>query len=426
MKNRLNQYIDDHKQEIYQLGDALFNSPELGFKEFHTKQIIISYLEDHGLKVDRTFCQSGLSVRIGSGAPHIGLIAEMDAIPTLGHPCASATDNAAHACGHSTQMTSMLAALDAVNQIISDLPGTVTLYFTPAEEFTDMNYRRQAISEGKIRYASGKQNMLVERIFDEEDLLIHLHACSQTDKYHFSIGSRLAGFIYKRITFHGKTAHAAMGPDKGHNALNMCVLFLDAVNMLRETFREEDSVRLHGMIDKGGDTVNSIPSEVVYECYVRTSNFQFLFELNDQIDNVASHCAQALGGSAEIEDTPGYLPLVQSDELNEVLYPNLLQFYPEDQIRHGESSMAAGDVGDIAAFKPLIQYGYCGIGGNLHGADMYIKDPEEVYITQAKVLADTVYDLLADPQKVRKVTEAFKPSMTYDQYIAYLDGKRKG
>ncbi|MCR5067686.1 MAG: hypothetical protein K6A14_06470, partial [Erysipelotrichaceae bacterium] len=84
------------------------------------------------------------------------------------------------------------------------------------------------------------------------------------------------------------------------------------------------------------------------------------------------------------------------------------------------------DVGDIAAFKPLIQYGYCGIGGNLHGADMYIRDAEEVYITQAKVLADTVYDLLADPDKVKKVREGFHPSMTYKQYITYLDGKRKG
>ena len=55
MKNRLNQYIDDHKQEIYQLGDALFNSPELGFKEFHTREIILDYLDKHGLKVERTF-----------------------------------------------------------------------------------------------------------------------------------------------------------------------------------------------------------------------------------------------------------------------------------------------------------------------------------------------------------------------------------
>ncbi len=426
MKKQINDYIDAHSQQIYQLGDALFNCPELGFKEYKTKEILLDYLKSHGLQVDKTYARTGFSVKIGSGKPHIGLIAEMDAIPTLGHPYASKTDNAAHACGHSTQMAITLSALDALNQNLKEIPGTVTLYFTPAEEFTDMNFRRQLIADGELRYPSGKQEMLVNHLLDDEDLLIHLHACSETDKYHFSIGSQLAGFIYKRITFRGKAAHAAMGPDKGRNALNMCVLFLDAINMLRETFREEDSVRLHGMIDKGGDTVNSIPSEVIYECYVRTSNFDFLFDLNEKIDNAASHCAQALGGSAEIEDTPGYLPLIQSAELNEALYPNLLAFCKESEIKHGEISMAAGDVGDISAFKPVIQYGYCGFGGNLHGADMYIKDRQEVYITQAKVVADTVYDLLTDPQKVRKVVEGFKPRMSFEQYIAYLNGKRKG
>ena len=37
MKEIINKYIEDHKEEFYQLGQELFENPELGFKEFKTK-----------------------------------------------------------------------------------------------------------------------------------------------------------------------------------------------------------------------------------------------------------------------------------------------------------------------------------------------------------------------------------------------------
>ena len=187
----------------------------------------------------------------------------------------------------------MLAALDSLNQQIDKLKGTITLFFTPAEEFTDVEYRKQLIAEGKIKYLSGKQNMLVDKLFDDCDLFIHLHS-SSSNEYRFSVNSTLAGFIYKKITFVGKGAHAAVCPDEGVNALNMCSLFINAINMLKETYKEEDMVRVHGIIVKGGDTVNSIPEEVIYECYIRSINPDYLLKLNEIISNAARSCSQAL------------------------------------------------------------------------------------------------------------------------------------
>lgn len=421
MKEIMHQYIDTHKDEIFALGDELFNTPELGFKEFKTKEIIIDYLNKHNLKVTDTYLQTGFSVSIGQGKPHIGLIAELDAIPTLGHPCANKEDNAAHACGHSTQVTIMLAALDCLANNVKDLSGTVTLFFTPAEEFTDMQYRQQLIDQGVIAYASGKQNMLVEHKFDDCDLLIHLHGSGQYHGYHFSIGGTLAGFIYKKITFKGKAAHAAVSPDQGKNALNMCNLFISGLNMLRETFCEKDTVRVHGIITNGGQTVNSIPEEIVYECYVRSSNPEFLQQLSKEVSDCAHHCALALGGEAIVSDTPGYLPLNQSKEINEVIEKNCLQF--SDEIKHGEVSVAAGDVGDISVFKPIVQYGYTGFTGVMHGKDLFVSDKQEVYLTQAKIISDSVYDFLSNPELVKKVVDNYKPSMTYQQYLDYLNQK---
>ena len=81
---------------LYELGDELFRHPELGYKEYTNKKILTKYFEDNGLKVTDLGLHTAFKVSIGSGAPHIGLIAELDAIPTLGHPFANKIDNAAH------------------------------------------------------------------------------------------------------------------------------------------------------------------------------------------------------------------------------------------------------------------------------------------------------------------------------------------
>lgn len=423
MKEILNEYILKHQQETYDLGDKLFTNPELGFKEFKTKEIILDYLKKHNLKVDKEYSITGLSVTIGSGKPHIGLIAEMDAIPTINHPYASKIDNAAHSCGHSTQMAICLAALDSLNQIINKLKGTVTLFFSPAEEFTDIDFRRSLISQGKIKYLSGKENMIADKLFDDIDLFIHLHGSGEYKDHHFSIGSMLSGFTYKIITFKGKAAHAAVSPDKGVNAFNMLALFIDAINMYRETFKEEDMVRFHGLVTKGGTTVNSIPEEVVYQCYCRSVSPTYLLELSKQVNKIASCCSQALNGTVEIQEFPGYFPLVPSKKLGQVVYQNMLNFFEPSEILNNEKSCAAGDVGDISLFKPIIQYGYTGFSGTMHGNNLLIKDPYEVYMIQAQLVADSIYDLLSDHSLVKDIVNDFKPTMTYQQYIDYLDQK---
>ena len=55
LKKQAVSHIEDHKEETLQLGDTLFNNPELGFREFRTGEIIRDYLRSHGLKIDRTF-----------------------------------------------------------------------------------------------------------------------------------------------------------------------------------------------------------------------------------------------------------------------------------------------------------------------------------------------------------------------------------
>ena len=328
MKKAIIQSIDNQVDSIKTLGRNLFNTPELGFKEFKTKQILINNFIENDIHVEKEYFQTGFQVSIGQGKPHIGLIAELDAIPTANHPQSDPETHAAHSCGHSTQTTIMSSALIALHKlnITNHFPGKITLFFTPAEEFTDIAYRRELIKQKKIKYLSGKENMLADHLFDDVDLLIHLHASGEYKGYHFSINSTLAGFIYKTFTFTGKAAHAAVLPHEGINALNAYALFQSASAMLRETYKDEDMVRFHGILTHGGDTVNTIPDKVVYEAYIRACNSQALLDINNKLTNCAIYCSKALGAKCDVKDTPGYLPLDQDRNLSEVLFQNLLHF----------------------------------------------------------------------------------------------------
>lgn len=91
-----------------------------------------------------------------------------------------------------------------------------------------------------------------------------------------SIGESSNGFVGKTVRYIGKTAHAADAPHEGVNALNAACLGLMGINALRETFREQDVVRVHPIITKGGDFVNSVPDDVRLELYVRAKPWMLL------------------------------------------------------------------------------------------------------------------------------------------------------
>ena len=302
-----------------------------------------------------------------------------------------------------------------------DFKGKVTLFFTPGEEYTDIKYREKLIKDKKIRYIGGKINMLEKGLFDDCDIIFHLHAMGE-GSYKYSLDSDLAGFVYKKITFKGRAAHAAVAPHLGINALNAYALFNDAINMLRETFKAKDSVRIHGFISEGGQTVNSIPERVTYECYVRSMDPDALVEISQKVDNAARHCAKALGASASIKTSPGYLPFKQCRELSKYVHEEMLKRVKEEEIEKGVPSMAAGDIGDISIFKPAIQLGYGGFTGIPHGRSFLSTDPDVTYIKTAEIILDSIMDMLNDPDGIMKISDSYKPRMTKKEYKEYING----
>ncbi len=418
-KIELSKIIDKYKEDINFFASKLFDSPELGYKEVKTKKLIIEELSKHNISVTSEYLITGFSVSIGEGKTHIGLIAELDAVVTKNHPNANEIDNAAHSCGHFSQVAIMVYVLIGLKESNVLKSTKVTLFFTPAEEYVDLEYRQNLIKQGKIKHIGGKINMLQEGIFNGVDCIIHLHSMSKG--YAFGYNSSLAGFMYKKIKFLGKASHSAVAPHLGVNALNSFTLFNSALGMLRETFLDNEMTRVHGILTKGGESINAIPSEVVYECYIRSLNYNRIIEISNQLTKTSKHCAQALNGDVEIIDEKGYLPFIPNKNLGNLIYKNMLYFAKEEEIISNELSIASGYVGDVSLFYPMVQFGYSGFSGNFHGCDFKMDDSNRGLIEPCKIVLYSIFDLINDKGRLEEIKSSFKPLMSIEDYLQYLN-----
>jgi len=394
---------------------ALFNTPELGFKEVQTRKQLLEYAETFGLKLSADYGVNGFAITIGQGKPHLGLIAEMDALVVPNHPKASVIDHAAHSCGHHLQGIIMLSALGLLKKEKTFI-GSISLFFVAAEEYVDMAYRQSLREEGKITLYSGKQNLILQDAFRDIDLMISCHTMGQTDRPSLELNSRLSGFIYKTLTFTGISAHAAVTPHLGINALNAMVLTQNAIALLRETFQEKDMIRVHLMSTLGGQSANAVPSKAVLEGYVRSIDPEVLSEINAKIDRAALHCSQALGAQCEILDQVGYQPLLQSEALSDVIRPYAESLVGSRGLKDHQKSFASGDIGDISLMLPTVQFGFSGCSGVVHGADFCMSDSQEALVMPVTLILQTLEDLLDHPEKVDHIKAEFKPSMTLTQF----------
>lgn len=418
MKGHLLRLIEKEEQNIINLGMDLFNNPALGYKKFKARDLVKEFIKDIKLTEYKAYAITGMKATIGNSGVHIGLLCDMDALPTQGHLNATNKDGAAHSCGHSGQMTIMASAFKAIydSGILEKNGGKVSLILAPAEEFVDFEYRQGLIDEGKIKSFSGKQNLIYEGAFDDIDLILSAHGNALKGKK-LELNTSTNGFIAKTATFKGKSAHAGAYPHLGKNALNAAMLSLQASAFLRETFQDDNHVRFHPIIKDGGNAVNTVPNRVVVETYVRAANLEGIKDANEKIDNAFIHSAKALGCECEINNIPGYMPSNYSSSLSKYLVRNTEGMLNEEDIFSGGRTFASDDVADVSALLPVLHFGYSGFSGSFHGADFAIKDEEMAYIIPAKLLALTTMDMLFNKEELNADLSKFEKKLTKEAYI---------
>jgi len=426
LRARVWKAIESRAGQIIEFGEDVFAHPELGFKEFRTSRKAVELLSSAGIPCEQGIAITGFKARLRgrSPGPSVCVLGELDSVLCPGHPHADPQTGAAHSCAHNVELAVMLGvALGLVDSgIMSCLDGDVVLIGVPAEEYVEIEYRCKLRREDKLGFLGGKQQFILERAFEDVDIAMMSHAIfteegtARSDR--FKVGGTSNGFIGKLVTYRGREAHAGGMPHDGINALNAAILGLMGIHAQRETFRDEDSIRVHPIITKGGDLVNIVPADVRVETYVRGKRMEAIISASRKVDRALRAGADAVGADVRIETLPGYLPRLAAPALEAILRENAESVAGREHVGRGGHSSGSGDMGDVSHLMPVATLMYGGVTGRGHSEDVAIADKRLAYVDTSKVLASTVVDLLSDgAAAARKVIADYRPVYNRESYL---------
>lgn len=421
---RILRLIDVHKDQIIAFAEDIAVHPEPGYEEFRTAGKTAEVLKNLGYKVTEHLARTGVkgtkSIKEG---PSLTVIGELDAIGCHSHPNANPVTGVAHACGHHAQMAAMIGCAIAMADpdVQECLAGTVNFLAVPAEEYIDADKRARLKKEG-IEFCCGKSEMIRTGVFDDTDIALTTHVHMVPVEEDFYLGNPACnGYSAERVTVRGKAAHGAIDPWNGVNALSITTSAIQMMGLMRETFREEDHVRLHNVIRKAGDVINSVPDEAIVETNVRAASLDKICEITDMVNRAYAGSAYAFGGKIEMEKLQGYMPIIPRAADNALIEAADDLGLNYRTVQKGDFNNACTDVGDLSHFVPVVNFTFKGFEGKLHGADFKITDPEKAYILPAKLLALTVYKLLKNGgQEAKKIAKSYTPVFNKESYIQYV------
>lgn len=435
IEKRIIELIDANRQQLIEFARESYKTAEGGFEEFNTSARVEKALSALGLNVKSGIAVTGVEAEIVGGAsgPTLGIIGELDGIMCPSHPCSNRESGGfAHACGHHAQINALLGAAVALSdsEVAAALNGRVKLMAVPAEEFVSVSRRRALIEKKLAKRCSGKSEMLCNGDFNGVDIALSSHVHMIPTESDLLLGNiRANGTVTKIVHIYGKAAHAAAAPHEGINALSAANLGLAALGLLRETFKDSDSVRIHTNITRGGDVLNVVPDHVVIDGMVRAANLAALEDAGEKFDRAFIKTAEAIGAKAEVETWQGYMP-VRFEPTAEAQRLAAKTLDPDGRLvieEGGEArqNAASTDLGDLSHVIPVVNFTHSGVRGALHSADFEVTDEEKALIIPAKMFALTAYHLLKNSAVLaNEVIDGFEPVFTTEEYKKYVEALR--
>ena len=428
LKKRACETIERRKKDIIDVSQQILSHPEAGFREYRTAGLVSQKFEELQVPYESGLALTGLKGRVPGGAgsgPSVALIGELDSLVVTEHPHADPETGAAHACGHHCQVGMMLGALMGLMtpDVLERLNGEIVPFAVPAEEFIEVEQRLELRAEKKLEFMGGKQELIRLGQFDDVDIAMMCHTASDMGERKFAIGGTSNGHVVKYVRYTGVGAHAGSAPHRGVNALNAASFAIQAINANRETHRAEDTVRIHGIITKGGEAVNAVPADVKLEWRVRSSTPQVVVQNSDVVDRCFKSGALAVGAQVEITTIPGYLPMRNDPKLQDIFRANAHEIVGEKATMVMPSSRNRGgstDMGDLSNLIPAIHPYTAGATGPGHSKSYVITDYETAVVNPAKIMAMAVVDLLADGAKqAKEIKSSHRAAMSRSAYLRF-------
>jgi amidohydrolase len=385
MKARLAAAAEAHRDEIVDLSHRIHANPEVAFEEVQAATWVADAVARHGYAVEHPAGRLPTAVRgvlrggRGGAGPRIGILAEYDALPGLGH-----------GCGHNTMAASGVGAAIALASIADELPGEIVFLGTPAEE-----------------RGSGKAFMIEDGLFEGIDAALLFHPC---DRSH--VESQPLASEDVEVVFHGLQAHAASDPWKGKNALDAMILLFSSVGLWRQQLHPD--ARVHGVIQEGGTAANIIPERTKAWFMVRSPDQKEYARIKARFRELVEGAALATDTKAEVTFTGGAMTMKQNRTLEARWVANAAAYGIADQGQ--DLNSGSTDMGNVSWVCPTIHPDLSIADEGTPGHSILFRDAaatpraDETTLLAATLVAQTAYELFADPKLVEAAWAEFRGS----------------
>lgn len=443
MNRHLEEWYEKNETRARALMHDIWEHPELGLDTHYSARAAAAFVRAEGFLTELRAAEdfdnpeaepNTVIATWGSGRPVIGIVGELDALPNLGQenvPHYAPLHGPGHGCGHNLMAGGAAAAACALRYAMEQehLSGTVKLVEAPAEET-----------------GRGKYLLAEAGVFADMDMALMWHSGPGTLSFD-PRGGQVA--ITAEFSFRGTSAHAAGYPYKGRSALDAVQLMNMGCEFLREHIQRH--VLLHYCITNGGVAPNIVPD---------FASARYMFRADDDFDacnDAFERAVRVAEGAAMMTDTKmncqveslvpkfyvnvplcGYVyeaakkvpPLTYDDAdyenakaLYQVLHPDgTLPENQEELLPTGyepfsyarAARCSCTDAADMSYYCPTI---HCwGLGKVKDAAGHHWNTTfcagngigEKAGLYAYKIMAQTGYDALTNPEIVEKCWEEFK------------------
>lgn len=385
MKEALFSSVDRRRDALCAMADDIFDHPEIGFEEHHAVQLLTDYLKKEGFAVQIDLGSLPTAFRAeyiagdGSGA-RIGLLCEYDALKKIGH-----------ACAHHLQGPSILAAAAALKENLADGDNCrIIVYGTPAEEG-----------------GGGKITMLDEGFMADIDVALMMHGSPTT-----CTDVRSMACVEANVTFHGKSAHAALKPDAGRSAFDALLLTFQGIEFLREHILEDS--RMHYTVSELPGPANVVPDTAKGTFSLRSYNSAYLNgTIKPRFEDIVKGAALMAGVTGEVSYDRALDSKVPVLALNDIVMENA-KAVNAPTLRPPREKTGSSDFGNVMFRVPgsCIRIAFVPEGTSSHSQTFldYGKTQEahDALVYAAKILAGTAWDMIKAPEKLAAVKAEFK------------------
>jgi len=448
LKREAFQFIDRNQDEIAKIGDAVFYFGELGMQEFKTSEYTADALRKVGFNVEVGIAgiPPAYMATWGSGKSVIGVHCEGDALPNCSQMPGVPEEKPiipggapGHEEGHNTNMAVMIGAAVAAKEAMerNKIPGTIKVYFAPAEE--------QGIP---------RPYFLRDGFFNGVDAMFHPHV---EGKFSAPYGILQYAIISVEFTFHGKSAHSAVAPWEGRNALDAVTLMDVGWGLMRQQLKPSQSS--HRVIVNGGEQPNVIPSYTKVWWFFRDKDMESAYAHFEKAKKIAEGAALMTGCTVEATIVSVCWPNRANKGLAEVLQRNIEwvgmpQWSEEEEslvkkIQENSSLPVTGLEKEIRPFKEaqqitagndsgcvawVIPTGHLYFPANIPGGSFHkwaagvtlattIAHKGEVH--GAKALAGSILDLFMDETLLNKAKQSSKEEIGEAKYFSIIPEGQK-